>query len=252
MGGVYGYEADLGKRAQRKLNGSYKAGFAKADITPRAGIAMAGYAAREHGAMGCHDELYAHVMVLEDSSRAIAIISLDLLEVTSQLACDLRKRVSKASRISAENVFICATHTHSGPLVSEWFGEEQNPDTIDRIVVGSVEAVQEAQGNLELVQVRWGAGITEGIAKDRRSLQETPDPNLQVLGFYAGTSLIGCMVNFTLHPTVLGAQNLLYSADYPGYVRNFIARHYPCCKTLCFYCVIHSTSIGTDNVLRYP
>ena len=226
------------------MRGTYRVGFAKADITPRAGVAMAGYAARESGAMGCHDELYAHVMVLEDSSRAIAVINLDLLEVTSELAWELRKRISEVSRIPKDHVLISATHTHSGPLVSEWFGEVQDPETMNRIMTGSVKAVQEAQGNLQSVQVRRGEGIIQGIAKDRRSLQETPDPNLQVLGFYVGTSLIGCVVNFALHPTVLGADNLLYSADYPGYIRNFIARHHPRCNTLVLNGAAGNINIG--------
>ncbi|HBN97630.1 MAG TPA: hypothetical protein DDZ66_15195, partial [Firmicutes bacterium] len=63
------------------MKGAYRAGFAKADITPGVGVAMAGYATREVGAKGCHDELYSHVMVVEDSSRVAAVINLDLLEV---------------------------------------------------------------------------------------------------------------------------------------------------------------------------
>ncbi len=228
------------------MKGSYRAraGFAKADITPGVGVAMAGYAAREVGAKGCHDELYSHVMVVEDSSRVAAVINLDLLEVTSQLAWDLRKRISEVSRIPEDHIFISATHTHSGPLVSEWFGKVQEPETMERIIAGSVKAVQEAQGNMESVQVRRGQGILHGIGKNRRSLEDTPDPNLQVLGFYAGPSLVGCVVNFALHPTVLGADNLLYSADYPGYIRKFITRHHPRCSTLVLNGAAGNINIG--------
>lgn len=226
------------------MTGLAKAGFAKADITPRVGAAMAGYAARKGGAEGCHDQLYAHVMVMEDRTQAVVIVNLDLLEVPSQLTRDLRKKISTVRGIPECQIFITATHTHSGPLVSEWFGEVPEPETIDGIMAGTIKAVEDARETMVSIQVRCGQGTLRGVAKNRRTLEETPDPNLQVLGFYAGERLIGCLVNFALHPTILGADNLLYSADYPGYVRSFIAQHHPHCITLVLNGAAGNINIG--------
>ena len=94
------------------------------------------------------------------------------------------------------------------------------------------------------MQVRRGKGAVHGVAKNRRSLQETADPNLQAVGFYVGPNLVGCLVNFSLHATVLGAENLLYSADYPGYLRKFVAQRHPNCNTLVLNGAAGNVNIG--------
>jgi neutral ceramidase len=166
------------------------------------------------------------------------------LEVPDHLSLALRRRVGETCGIPQEQIFINATHTHSGPLVSEWFGEVPEPETIDGITSGTIQAIQEAQASMEEVEVKRGQGVLQGIAKDRHFLQETPDPTLQVLGFYAGSRLKGCVVNFALHPTVLGAENLHFSADYPGYVRKYLAQHYQGCTTLILNGAAGNINIG--------
>lgn len=83
-----------------------------------------------------------------------------------------------------------------------------------------------------------------GVAKNRRTLEETPDPAVQAVGFYAGAELVGCLVNFGLHPTVLGAENLEYSADYPGFLRRAVARQHPGCCTLVLTGAAGNVNIG--------
>ncbi len=118
-----------------------QAGFASVSITPRIGATLAGYAARRGGSQGLHDHLCAHVAIVADSSRQVVIINLDLLEVSVELVAELRRSVQEISRIPAENVLVSATHTHSGPMVTEWFGESEEPGTIAKIISGSVQAV---------------------------------------------------------------------------------------------------------------
>lgn len=226
------------------MTGICRAGFAKADLTPGPGVFLAGYAAREGPAKGFRDPLFAHAMVMEDGEQTLAILNLDLLEVTSELTLALRQRIYEVCGIPSDHVFISATHTHSGPLVAEWFGQQPERETIELILASSSQAVQEAQRNLEPVQVLRGNKVVPGIAKDRRSLQESPDTSLQVLGFYAGECLKGCIVNFALHPTILGADNLLYSADYPGYIRSSIAKEHSHCQTLVLNGAAGNINIG--------
>ncbi len=97
---------------------------------------------------------------------------------------------------------------------------------------------------MENVQVKRGRAAIGGVAKNRRTLQETPDPMLEVIGFFVGEDLRGCLINFALHPTVLGAENLLYSADYPGYVRNIVSEHHPGCTTLMLNGAAGNINIG--------
>lgn len=221
-----------------------RAGFAKALITPKVGVAMAGYAARTGRAKGVHDDLYAHVMILEESSTKVAVVNLDLVEVSSRLVEELQRRIGDIVKIPRQNIMICATHTHSGPLVSERFGEAQQSETMSRIIMGSIKAIEEAKASMQNVQVKCSKRTIYGIAKNRRSLEETADPSLQIVGFYAGENLLGCLVNFALHATVLGAENLLYSADYPGYIRKSVVKLNPGCHTLVLNGAAGNVNIG--------
>jgi len=62
----------------------------------------------------------------------------------------------------------------------------------------------------ELIEERAVPGIPEGPI----------DPELQVLRFETlNNDPIGILINFSCHPVTLGPDNLLISADYPGYLR---------------------------------
>ena len=58
--------------------GSLRAGVAKVDITPPAGLFMWGYALRKSPATGVLDPLEARVLVLDDSHTRIAFVAVDL------------------------------------------------------------------------------------------------------------------------------------------------------------------------------
>ncbi|HUX10689.1 MAG TPA: hypothetical protein VMW51_08590, partial [Terriglobia bacterium] len=55
-----------------------KAGVARVDITPPAGVQMWGYFNRLKGAEGTIDPLYARVLVLEAGEQRLAYVDLDL------------------------------------------------------------------------------------------------------------------------------------------------------------------------------
>ena len=57
---------------------SFRAGIAKAEITPPAGEQMWGYENRTKPATGTLDALYARVLVIEANNRRLGLIALDL------------------------------------------------------------------------------------------------------------------------------------------------------------------------------
>ncbi len=221
-----------------------RAGFGRAEITPQLGLPMAGYLARTGGAQGVHDELQAHAAVFEQGPQRAALLNLDLLEVPEEICQKIRGRAEAALGIPGDHLFICATHTHSGPALSKKFGFDGQESTIERIVSGSVLALEKAQARLGEVQVKRGAAAVPGVAKNRRTLEETPDPVVQTVGFYAAGELVGCLVNFGLHPTVLGAENLEYTADYPGFLRRAVEGQHPQCCTLMLTGAAGNINIG--------
>ena len=96
--------------------GNLKAGFARVDITCPMGIPLIGsYGKPSENIL---DPLYARAMVLDDGLNAIAIVSADLLYTPlEEITGVVRQIVKDKIGIPAQNVLVCATHTHSGPEV---------------------------------------------------------------------------------------------------------------------------------------
>ncbi|MBC7345689.1 MAG: hypothetical protein H5U03_09770, partial [Clostridia bacterium] len=89
-------------------------------------------------------------------------------------------------------------------------------------LAGSVYA---AWRNLQPAKIGVGQGWVEGIGVNRRTLTGIPvDPRVGVLRVDRDDGPRGVLINYTCHPVVLGPDNLLITADYPGYVVQVVER----------------------------
>ena len=74
-----------------------------------------------------------------------------------------------------------------------------------------------------------GVGSVQGIGRNRNDPQEgAVDDQVIVVRVDDGDGQpLAVMMNYGCHPTVLGHQNLLFSADYPGAARQALNAIYP-------------------------
>jgi hypothetical protein len=94
----------------------WKAGAAKAVITPKEPMWMAGYASRKKPAEGTAQDLFAKALALEDAQgKRFVFITLDLLSVPRTLRADLEKRFGDAYHLPPEGFVLNVSHTHCGP-----------------------------------------------------------------------------------------------------------------------------------------
>lgn len=93
-----------------------RAGVAKIDIMPPAGLPMWGYESRKSVATGTVGPLYARVLALEAGGERLALVALDLGRCFGPASlAQIRERAKRTSGIS--NVLVVASHTHSGPVI---------------------------------------------------------------------------------------------------------------------------------------
>ena len=85
-----------------------RAGVAVRDVTPPAGAAMSGFAARTAPATGVHDPLLVHALVAEDT----ALVTVDVVGLHEDDCAEIRRRCT----VPADGVVVHATHTHGGPV----------------------------------------------------------------------------------------------------------------------------------------
>ena len=198
-----------------------KAGAGKADITPDVGCYLGGYYALAERSKGVHDPLHSRALVLDDGNTRIAIITMDLVIMGGVMAAEIKDMINEKYGIPPDHVNVSATHTHTGPEgYYEEFGKypkEYVPEMKQALEEKTVAAVGQAIGRLAPAQV----GYEQFQLPDQSSNRHDPDGPvdrtavLLVVKDAAGRPVTG-FLNFAAHPTIVPAEQLLISSEYPG------------------------------------
>jgi hypothetical protein len=210
--------------AQAKL----EAGVGKADLTPPIGTPLAGYGARFGGpSTGVHDPLEARALVLASGAEKLALLAVDHLGFDHAMVRRVR------SIAGLDRTFVMSSHTHAGGgAYLEVFPELAGKfDATVRAFYEqrAAEAVKAALGAMRPARLGIGAGAVPGLSRFRSSWPPgggPVDPEVGVIYVEdaAANKPLAVLLNFAAHPTVLGAKNFQFSADYVGYARLTLER----------------------------
>lgn len=196
------------------------------EITPSRPGPMGGFIARgDRPSLGRRDPLEAAILVLEDGSSSAGWVTLDAIAVTETLADRVREVVRRRFGSPSLPVVVAASHTHSAP--TGWMG------SIHPGHAGLVEETMLAELLTRLdglagdmagappvpVQARWSIGHAPGLGANRNDPGVWHDDTVGVLSLHEGRRLLALVVDAATHPTVLGADNMLTSADWVGAMR---------------------------------
>jgi len=205
-----------------------QAGIARRIISPSKGIYLIGYGNRSWGNRGIRDDLTATALALDDGETRSVIVACDLLAINEFTLSEIKSLVN-------ENIILCCSHTHSGPVVySGKKSRRKNRKYVNYLISQIVDVVLESLGKLQPATLAWGTGEA-GIAINRR--ERKSDGRIEIgknpegvvdrtVGIIQARSLNGeplaNLVNFSCHNVVLGPNNLLVSADWAGAMRKQI------------------------------
>ncbi len=106
----------------------FKVGYGEITINPPLGIGISGYYVPRF-AKGFLDDLQAQCLALTAGDTPVLVISVDNCIIFTEIATEYREAVAAATGIPAENLFICATHSHTTPLLrnGDFFEAEEGP-----------------------------------------------------------------------------------------------------------------------------
>jgi len=189
-----------------------KVGAAKVDITPPLGMQLEGFEVRVDGASGIHDPLHARALVAEGADgTTVALVVADLIQIDARLQGLVADEVREKTGIPRERLQLAGTHTHSGPRLLEPSEAER---TIGHAIAGAVARAWEDRRE---AVAAVGIGRVEGIGANRRPNGGPVDDRVTVTRFDGVDGRpIATHASYGCHPTTLGPNNLLYSADFPG------------------------------------
>lgn len=212
---------------------NFRANVSSTNFSIPKGVYMAGYGDRDKPNTGTHDALHTKAVTISNGEKNIMIISNDLFGLSREIVDRVVAGIRKSFDIPEENIFITATHTHAAPDIFDWefdkrFCEyEINKEAKEQIIQTMIENGLKSTKRLKSVELKFGQ------SKEKRVASNRIDRNALVDDLVNGIFLIGekglpicTIVNYACHPTVLGADNLYISADYPGVVQRLTEEHF--------------------------
>ena len=192
-------------------------GCAKVDVTPPAGLPMAGYASRKGPALGAHDSLFAKASVCRCGDQEVALCAVDIVGLSRAASNEIRAEIEARTGIAPAHALIATTHTHSGPVTTEFRNAIPDPDYMATLRDGIAAAVEEARASVRPARIGTAQAQTPDFHYNRRNEDQPVDDTLGVVRFVsADDATLATWINYGGHPTILGGDNLLYSADFPG------------------------------------
>lgn len=206
-----------------------RAGASQSEITPPIGTPFGGFAIeRSSPATGVHDPLLVTATALSSGQETVVVISCDLQTIAPDVVANVRARIQQRYEIPPRNVLVGATHVHSAPGGDA--SERQipgvdhfytTPEALERIERGIDQAVADALQRLQAVEVVGATGMVPGIGRSRHVPDEpAPAPaSLLVARTVDDHQPVTAIVNYGCHPSILGPENTVISADYPAVVR---------------------------------
>ncbi len=215
------------------------AGIATVNITPNEPVLMGGYGGREGRSSGANDPLLATALVLDDDANRVGLVAVDLLNVSRELTGRVRRQLADQGHRFDEFLLV-ASHTHAGPYMSarafdispSFPVDDDISDVEASIEAGIVDAVGTAARSLSPSSLRVGTATVSGVAENRRAAGGVSgnvrvpfgpvDEEVVAVYLEPAEGDPAILYNFACHPVCTTGQELLLSADWPGYARTHI------------------------------
>lgn len=231
--------------ASTLLAADWRAGLARADITPQEPIWLFGHAGRDRPSTGIIHSLWAKALVIEDAQgERMVIITTDLPGMQNKEVEEICTRIKEETGLERERIAINFSHTHCGPLLSGLLSPAYRAlveppehweviDAYTRMVQDRiVEAVVKATGAMQPVNLAYGEdecqirndalqSFEDEINRDRSFHDKVPvlrinAENGEPLAILFGYASHGQAAGYQIHGTYPGFAQIEIEKKYPG------------------------------------
>ena len=197
---------------------SFRAGIAIRVVTPDPLLPVSGGVGASNPVNRKLGELNVRALVFEKDQTRVAIVSADFLGFPSILADRVRAKVKD---IPGTNILVGATHTHSAPDCYAFpdgkGGTGADLGYLDLVCNRMVEAIEEAAAKLRPATLRIATGKAKGRIAFNYYAEQLYDPRCHVIQAIGEDGKpFATLVNYAVHPEVLGSDQGVLSPDLVG------------------------------------
>ena len=211
-----------------------KISIVKKNINPKTPNYLSGQINRISKHTGILDDLFCTALVIEHESIKLCLLSYDLLQFDESLSHKIRENISIELGINIEYIFTVCSHTHAAceVLKDGLFGIKTESSVseayLELLLETSIYVAHQANNTLQTINVEYAEIEIEGYYGNRNNINKPSDKAIRFLLFKQTDKIIGIFVNLACHPTILGPQNTLISADLIGAIRSGLEDRYKC------------------------
>jgi hypothetical protein len=222
-------------------------GAARLSLEPPLGLPLVGFVRQTHDATGYgRYGLETSAVALEKDGVRVVLCGVDIVGIGEPEITALLDRIAEATGADPAGILVNWNHTHLSVIGGAWGGECAGPPEPERdarirrfadVVQDKVVSVCAlAFERLEPARPVWGVGHAE-LAVNRR--ERAPD-GTTILGWNPDAlvdnqvtslqfrrpdeSIVATTVNYGCHPVTTGYDMYVYSADFPGPLREVVRR----------------------------
>jgi hypothetical protein len=207
------------------LGQDFRSAIAVRVVTPDPLLPVSGGIGAAHPTTRKLGELTVRALALERGETRVVIVSSDFLGFPSVLGNRVR---AKISTVPPKNILIGATHTHSAPDCYGFPDENGHFSSdlkyLDLVCDKMAEAINDAVAHLQPARVKINSGEAKGKIAYNYYAPQLYDPRCNVLQtFSADGQPIATLVNYAIHPEILGPRLGVVSPDLIGPLYDRIA-----------------------------
>jgi hypothetical protein len=196
----------------------FRAAIAIRTVNPQPLLPVSGGVGPSHPVTRRDGDLTVRALALEQEGTRVVIMSADFLGFPAQLGNKIRSAIKE---VPAENILIGATHTHSAPdcygFPDEKGGTARDDKYTEIVCTRAAEAIHEAMARLQPVRIKIATGEAKGKIAYNYYAEQLYDPRCHVIqALDASGHPIATLVNYAIHPEVLGSETGICSPDLVG------------------------------------
>ena len=204
--------------ATAQAEGGFEAGAAKRIITPDPLLPVSGGMGAPSPVKSKLGELTARAVVMRSGVEIVGIACVDLIGFPAVLGDRARALVP---RIAPDRILIGATHTHSAPdsyaFPDGKGGHTGSLEYMDFVVKQIAAALNDAIDQLQVAELRVASGEAKGKIAYNYYAPDLYDRRVSAFEVRKpGGATIATLVNYAIHPEVIGSGQGILSPDLVG------------------------------------
>lgn len=221
---------------------AWHAGVAKADISPRESVPLAGYGGKTRMSQRIEHPIWLKALALRDDTGATSVlVTADLVGLSDKMIAIIAKNAAGKHHIPRERLILNTSHNHSCPVTEDvlWLYYELTPGEAaardrytalvyakyDEVIGAAIAAL--APADLSFEQGLAGVAVNRRRSRgaESRKLGGQVDQDVPVIAVKSGGSLKGVVFGYSCHTTALGGLSI--NGDYAGFAQMELEKSFP-------------------------